>query len=311
MLWIVCGLIFVAAILAVESSYWLAFELKSKKKAINRRLTQSERSLGKSEVINVMRQERGMSVLNGSALNDFLLQTGLKVSKPALALWIAVASTVVAAPVSWFAPQLWMGAAAGLIGGPSLVYLYLTRTRSKRIDRFGAQFPEALDIIVRALRVGHPFGSASELVAREMPTPIGVEFGLTMDEIMFGQDTLTALSNLYRRVGQEDLLFLVIAVSVQSQTGGNLADVLARLSSLMRDRVNLRLKVKALSAEGRMSSYFLSAMPFVLFAAIQLMSKNYFEEVKGSAVLIPAIVYGAVSIVGSNFIIYKMVNFKV
>ena len=192
-----------------------------------------------------------------------------------------------------------------------LVALYLMRTRRRRIDRFGAQLPEALDIIVRGLRVGHPFTSAMDLVAREMLPPIGPELGLTMDEITFGQDIMTALSNLYARVGQDDLLFLVIAVGVQVQTGGNLADVLERLASLMRERVNMRLKVKALSAEGRLSAYFLTAMPFVLFAVVSLMSPNYFTELKGSAALVPALAYATISIVGSNYVIFRMVNFKV
>jgi len=311
MLWTVYGLVFVAAILAIEGSYWLAFELRSNKKAVNRRLSRSEKSLGKGDVSDVLLQERGLSGFSGSSLNDFLLQTGLKVSKAGLAVWIAITAAVIAALVSWFAPQAWMGAAAGLVGGPGLVSLYLAKARGKRINRFGAQLPDALDIIVRALRVGHPFGSAIELVSREMLDPIAGEFGMTMDEMMFGQDIITAVSNLYRRVGQDDLMFLVIAVSVQSQTGGNLAEVLARLASLMRERVNLRLKVRALSAEGRLSAWFLSAMPFILFAAVQLMSPDYFAELKGSPALAPALVYAAISIIGSNIVIYMMVNFKV
>jgi tight adherence protein B len=109
-----------------------------------------------------------------------------------------------------------------------------------------------------------------------MRDPIGTELGITADEMTFGQDVVTAVSNLYRRVGQEDLVFLAIAVSVQSQTGGNLADVLARLATLMRERVTMRLKIKALSAEGRLSGWFLSAMPFILFGAIQLVATDYF-----------------------------------
>ena len=198
-----------------------------------------------------------------------------------------------------------------LVGGPALVAFYFMLARRRRIERFGAQLPDALEIIVRGLRVGHPFTSAMELVAREMLPPIGAELSLTMDEIAFGQDVTTALSNLYGRVGQEDLLFLVIAVGVQVQTGGNLADVLDRLATLMRERVNMRMKVKALSAEGRLSAYFLTAMPFVLFAVVSLIAPNYFTELKNSPALVPALLYAGISIVGSNYVIYRMVNFKV
>src|SRR5205085_4749610 len=100
--------------------------------------------------------------------------------------------------------------------GLSLVFLFLRRQRGKRIARFAEQLPDALDIIVRGVRVGHPFSAALRLVAKEMPDPIGAEFGMTVDEIAFGLDLRRAIENLYRRVGQEDLLFLTVSVNVQS-----------------------------------------------------------------------------------------------
>lgn len=310
-LWSVLALVFAAAILGVEGSFWLASDFRSNRKAITRRLAERERSLARTEPLNVLRDKQDVFILNWSALRDFLAQTGLKLSWPVLGLWAAVASAFVAAPLWWFGLDASIWAPASLVGGSALVGLYLMRVRRRRIDRFGAQLPDALDIIVRGLRVGHPFTSAMELVSREMLPPIGPELGLTMDEIAFGQDVMTALSNLYGRVGQDDLLFLVVAVGVQIQTGGNLADVLERLATLMRERVNMRLKVKALSAEGRLSAWFLTAMPFVLFAVVSLMSPNYFAELKESPALLPALIYASVSIVGSNYVIYRMVNFKV
>ena len=144
-----------------------------------------------------------------------------------------------------------------------------------------------------------------------MRDPIGSELGITADEMTFGQDIVTAVTNLYRRVGQEDLVFLAIAVSVQSQTGGNLADVLARLATLMRERTMMALKIKALSAEGRLSGWFLSAMPFILFGVVQLLSKDYFSGVRDSWLLVPSLVYGFTSVIVANIVIYRMVHFKV
>jgi tight adherence protein B len=144
-----------------------------------------------------------------------------------------------------------------------------------------------------------------------MSDPIGSECGITADEMTFGQDFVTAINNLYRRVGQEDLMFLVVAISVQSQTGGNLADVLTRLARLIRGRLMLRMKVKSLSAEGRMSARFLTAMPFILYAAVQFMSPDFYSEVRGQAIEAPAITYGVISLLIANYVIYRMVNFKV
>jgi len=310
-LWSIFALVFVAAIFVIEGTFWLASDLRSSRKAMTRRLAERGRSPVKAETVNVLRDKQDAFSLNWSALSEFLAQTGLKVSWPTLGLCAAAVAAVVAAPLWWFGLNVLIWGPASLVGGPALVAFYLMRERRRRIDRFGAQLPDALGIIVRGLRVGNPFTSAMELVAREMPAPIGPELGLTMDEIGFGQEVMTALSNLYARVGQDDLLFFVIAVGVQVQTGGNLADVLERLAALMRERVNMRLKVRALSAEGRLSAYFLSAMPFVLFAVVSLMSPNYFTELKDGPALVPALLYAGISLVGSNYVIYRMVNFKV
>jgi tight adherence protein B len=310
-LWSIFALVFVAAILVIQGSFWLATDLRGNQKAVTRRLARRNRSLARAETLNVLRDKQGASFLNSSAFGDYLAQTGLTLSWPTLGLCAAAVSTVIGAPLWWFKFNVLIWASASLVGGPALVSFYVMRARRQRIDRFGAQLPDALDIIVRGLRVGHPFTSAMQLVAREMLPPIGPELGVTMDEISFGQEVMTALSSLYSRVGQDDLLFLVIAVGVQIQTGGNLADVLERLAALMRERVNMRLKVRALSAEGRLSAWFLTAMPFVLFAVVSLISPNYFTELKDSPALVPALIYASVSIVGSNYAIYRMVNFKV
>jgi tight adherence protein B len=313
-LWVIYGLVFFAAILAIESLYWLIYELRGNKKTINRRLTLGEKSAAKGQVLDILRRERGFADFNSptlTRLNDFFVQTGLRVSKTALTLWTLMVAAVISVPLWTLVLPQWQAAGIGLIGAPALVGLYLSITRRRRIERFAQQLPDSLDIIVRGLRVGHPFSSAIELVAREMRDPIGSELGITADEMTFGQDVVTAVSNLHRRVGQEDLVFLAIAVSVQSQTGGNLADVLARLATLMRERVTMRLKIKALSAEGRLSGWFLSAMPFILFGAIQLIAKDYFGGLKGSPFLVPALVYGLTSLLLANIAIYRMVHFKV
>jgi tight adherence protein B len=312
-LWVIYGLVFFAAILAIESLYWLIYELRGNKKTINRRLSLGERSAAQAQVLDILRRERGFADFNSPALtrlNDFFVQTGLRVSKTALTLWTLMVAAVISVPLWFFLPQ-WQAAGIGLIVAPPLVGLYLSITRRRRIERFAQQLPDSLDIIVRGLRVGHPFSSAIELVAREMRDPIGTELGITADEMTFGQDVVTAVSNLFRRVGQEDLVFLAIAVSVQSQTGGNLADVLARLATLMRERVTMRLKIKALSAEGRLSGWFLSAMPFILFGAIQLVATDYFGGLRGTPFLVPSLAYGLISLILANIAIYRMVHFKV
>ena len=192
----------------------------------------------------------------------------------------------------------------------SIIFLWLRFVRSKRIARFADQLPDALDIIVRGVRVGHPFSTALSLVAKEMPDPSGTEFGMTADEIAFGLDVRRAVENLYRRVGQDDLMFVVVSVSVQIQTGGNLAEILLRLSRLIRNRSKVRAKIKSLTAEGRMSAVFLTLMPFILFAAINFLAPGYYEAIRGHPATTVALMYALASLAVGNVIMYRMVHFK-
>jgi len=305
---------FAAGLIATEGAYWAVFRGRDARKAINRRLALSENNTTRGEVLKLLERERGLVDRNNpllARLGDLLTQTGLRLNQTTLVLWTLAIGAALFGVADALLADIRVPAAIGLLGGPAAVIVFLKFVRSRRIRRFAVQLPDAINVIVRGLKVGHPFSTAVELVSREMADPIGTEFGITADEIAFGHDVTLALNNLYRRVGQEDLLFVVIAVSVQTQTGGNLAEVLDRLAKLVREREKLRLKVKALSAEGRLSAVFLTAMPFLLCAAIQLLSPTYFTDFLVSKALMPTLTYAGVSLLVSNLAIYKMVNVKV
>ena len=141
----------------------------------------------------------------------------------------------------------------GLSGGAGVLYFLLIYMRGKRRSRLEAQLPDAIDTLVRSLRAGQPVSAAIRLVARDLPDPIGTEFRILSDELTYGLDLETAMNNMGARVGQEDLALVVIATGIQSSTGGNLAEILNSMSKVVRERLRLRLKVKAMSAEGRFS----------------------------------------------------------
>jgi len=311
--WLIYALIFGAAVLGVEALYWLIYRAGGKQKSINRRLALSKKLANSTEVLDALRRERGFADFKNpvlAELNDLLVQTGLRISKSVLLLWtVTLGILFFALALPFFGLQP-ISIAITVVLPPVLVLLFLRITRAKRIARFAEQLPDAIDVVVRGLRVGHPFSTAIDLVARELPDPIGTEFGMTADEITFGLGLNAAVNNLYRRVGQGDLLFLVIAVNVQSQTGGNLAEILSRLSTLVRQRSKLRLKIKALTAEGRMSARFLSAAPFILFAVISFLSPTYFTGVSDHPLAMPLLFYCVASLVIGNIVMYKMVNFK-
>jgi tight adherence protein B len=312
-LWIITAVVFVAVVLGVEASYWLAVRSWQTQKSINRRLTTSKQLAGPGAVSSALRAER--SFFDGKhpllrRINDRFAQTGLRPDRSVLLLWVAAlgaASFLVWALILGAGPT---SAAASIFSTLGLIALFLEIVRQKRIARFTELLPDAIDVLIRGVRVGFPLPVALDLVAREMPDPIGTEFGMTSDEITFGQDVRTAIENLYRRVGHEDLLFFVVAINVQNQTGGNLAEVLSRLSRLLRSRSKLRLKIRALSAEGRVSAVVLSLMPFILFGGIGLISPSYFGEIRNEALVMPALIYGAISLLLGNIVMYRMVHFK-
>ena len=313
MLFTIPVLAFVATLLGVLAVNGLVSHAGLMHKSTNRRLTASHRPADSMEALDALRRERGfVDVKNPwlQSINDQLMQTGLKLDRKLLLLSVialALVQFLLLGLVFGYGPVALLIA---VVLALALTFLFFRAVRSRRIARFAEQLPDAIDLIVRGVRVGYPLPVALGLVAREMPDPIGAEFGLTSDEITFGQDVKTAVDNLYRRVGQEDLLFLVVAINVQSQTGGNLAEVLMRLSRLIRNRGKVYLKIRALTAEGRVSAKFLSAMPFALFAIVSLVSPAYFGEIRHHPIVAPALIYAAVSLIVGNIMMYRMVNFR-
>jgi tight adherence protein B len=314
-LWIVYGLIFGTALLGIQAGYVLFVRERKTNQSVNRRLKLSAQGTNPTVILDVLKNERGFADFNNEflgRLSDFWTQTGLHFDRNLLLLvtggLAAALFILLSIPLGFgMSPVILLLAVVAAVG---TVFLFLHITRSRRITRFCEQFPDTLDVIVRGVRVGMPFSSALNLVAKEMPDPVGTEFGMTADEISFGLDVPTALQNLYRRVGQEDLLYFVIAITIQTQTGGNLAELLARLSRLIRQRTMLRLKVRALSAEGRFSAILLSMMPFLLFGVISLLSPDYFTSVQNNPLIPPAVAFALTSLLIGNVVMYRMVNFK-
>jgi tight adherence protein B len=312
-LWVVTGFVFAAVLLGVEAVYWLVFHRRQINRTMVRRLEPSCRLLDLAEPSNALRGEHGWLNYDYPAfrrLNDLLSQTGLRPDKKVLLLGLLALSVLLSlgwAPVLGYGPS---AIAAGILTAFLLLFLFFRSIRQRRVARFAELLPDSIDVIVRAVRVGYPLPLALDLVAREMPDPVGAEFRATSDEIAFGQDVRTAIENLYRRVGQEDLLFLIVAINVQYQAGGNLAEILSRLARLIRQRAKLRLKISALSAEGRVSALVLSVMPFILFIGISVISPGYFAEVRHHPLVEPALIYAAISLLVGNIVMYRMVNFK-
>src|SRR5262245_21357823 len=313
-LWLICALVFGAVLLGFQGMYWVLLQQRRENQAINRRLALTAELANPKEVLQILRKERGVDVLAQvpglQSLKELFVQSGVRWTGARLLLAAAVPTMLffllfrLATGSSLLAIAL-----AGLLATAS-IYLFLLSARRRRIAAFGEQFPDALDVIARGLRAGHPFRVAIALVAREMPDPVGTAFGIVADEITFGLEQSTAVENLGPRVGHHDLSSFATAVNVQHQTGGNLAEIMSRLSKMLRSRLKLRLKIRALSAEGRLSAVALSLTPFILFALITLIAPDYYFGVKDHPIAQAALILGVLLLVIGNVILYRMVNFR-
>jgi tight adherence protein B len=149
------------------------------------------------------------------------------------------------------------------------------------------QFPVALDVFVRGLRAGHPIAAALELLTIEMPDPIGSQFGLAVDEVTYGAELRDALQSMAERWDLDDMRMFIVSLSVQNETGGNLAEILENLSKVIRDRHAMMLKVRALSSEGRMTAVILTALPILSFTILFMFNARFFLDVANDPVFVP------------------------
>lgn len=311
---IIFALVFLAATFGIYAFYWVFVFNRRERQVINRRLELNRQLRNSSAVLAALRDERGIRNVDNPMLrqiSEWYTQTGTNVSQKNLVLaFLSVCFVLILVCNEILQLGLLGSIPLAVFGAAALIALYFFRRRNQRIAAFAEQLPDTIDIIVRGVRVGLPFISAVALVAREMPDPVGTEFGMLADEISFGLDVRQALDNLYRRVGQPDLVFLTVSVGIQAQTGGNLGEILSRLSRLMRNRTTMRLKIRALSSEGRASAITLSAFPFVLFFLVNFIAPTYYGAIWSNPIVEPAIYLGLSLLLVGNIIMYRMVHFR-
>jgi tight adherence protein B len=309
-------LIGVSAAMFAEGAYLLAYNQSSYRKNINRRLKVMDDKPDRESVLVQLRRERGLTASGDYRLplvniNQLVLQSGLTIGFFKLVLFDLVGVAVVFGGMVAFERNLLHAGLAALFAGVVLPFLALRFLRGWRQKKFSAQFPDAIDVITRSLRAGHPVPVAISMVAREMPDPVGSEFGLVVDEITYGADLESAMRNLFYRVGTDDLPLFVTAVAIQGSTGGNLGEILENLSRVIRERFKMRRKIRALAAEGRASAMILSSLPIGMFLMVQMMAPNYYGSVWNEDLTkMTLMIAGAWMGVG-NMIMYRMVNFRI
>ena len=315
---IIYGLIFVAVLVMVEGIYLTVFgksiSLNSK---VNRRLEMLEKGGNREEVLEQLRKEMNQHI-NGAKFPLYSLLSekaqkaniaftpmqliGVMCALSIMAYFGLTIGTAAATPV-----RIVVALAMGFGG----VYMWINNKAKKRLAMIEEQLPDAVELMVRSLRVGHPFSSAVNIVAREVPDPLGSEFGMIADESAYGREVSESLKDLAERMDMQDLRFLAVAVTIQQQSGGNLAEILDGLSKVIRARFKLFRRVKAITAEAKWSGMFLSAFPIVALIAIITIKPDYYDTVKETAVFIPACLAVGVFLFTNVIYMKIMVNIKV
>jgi len=320
--------IFGAVVLAVEVLVrWMASS-RSEGKAINLRLKMIGKGRSHGETMNLLRRSgsavpHGLPPLLDRAAHRFermLMQAQLTIPTGRLMLMILVAPVaifflilmlMVAAGMGISFGRIVMSAAfAGALGAAlPLMFLNFRATRTRK--KMQEQFPVALDVFVRGLRAGHPIAAALDLLTVEMPDPIGTQFGLVVDEVTYGAELRDALQNMAERWDLDDMRMFVVSLSVQNETGGNLAEILENLSKVIRERQAMFMKVRALSSEGRMTAVMLTVLPIFTFTLLFIANPGFFLDVADDPVFVPGFVFLMLLYLTGFFTIRKMVDLKV
>jgi tight adherence protein B len=280
--------LFAAIILGIEGAYiWWVSSHGAAAQRVARRLQLMSAGPGRvGERISILKQRRfaGNELADrllhhipaAHRIDQLLLQSGMKWTVEHFLLWSGAALLAGAFAVAHWPLPLPLRIGLALLSAP-IPLLLVRRARRRRLVRIEEQLPEAADFIARALRAGHSFTNVLQIVGNELPEPLSGEFRIAREEINYGVPMSEALHNMAERIPLTDLRYLIIAVLIQRETGGNLAEILTNISHIIRSRLKLLAQVRVLSAEGRMSAWILGLLPFAVGGMLFLVNPQYIK----------------------------------
>ena len=315
---LIYGLIFIAVIVLVEGIYLTIFGKSiSLNNRVNRRIEMLEKGAGREQVLEQLRKEMGQHVKSRTIpLYSILAQKAQKANiaftPGQLVMMMGVLAVVAFIGLTFgTATSVMIRLPIALLMGVGGVFVWVNNKAKKRLGMIEEQLPDAVELMVRSLRVGHPFSSALTIVSKEVPDPLASEMGVISDEAAYGRDVGEALKHMAERLDMQDLRFLAVAVTIQQQSGGNLAEILDGLAKVIRSRFKLFRRVKAITAEAKWSGMFLSGFPLGALIMINVLQPHYYDDVKTTSYFIPACLIVAAFLVVNVFVMRALVNIKV
>ncbi len=315
---LIYALIFVSVIVLVNGIYLVAFGKSiSLNNRTSRRLALLEKNNNREQVLEQLRKEMNQHMKSrGIPLYSILASKAQKANiaftpqQLVMIMFAMIGVAFVGLTVGTAMPTP-VRALVSVFMGIGGVYVWVNNKAKKRMELMNEQLPDAVELMVRSLRVGHPFASAVGIVSKEVADPLGTEFGMISDEAAYGRNIADSLKEFAERVDSQDLRFLAVAVAIQQTSGGNLAEILEGLSKVIRARFKLFRRVKAITGEAKWSGMFLSAFPIGALVMIIMVKPDYFDAVKETAAFIPACLVVAVFLVINVIFMRIMVDIKV
>ncbi|MFD1341171.1 type II secretion system F family protein [Litorisediminicola beolgyonensis] len=308
------GLFFAAALLIADTLLRLLTARRRSEQQVKNRMQALKAKKGETAALSELLSRR--RVPGDGRMDIFAMftrtmaQTGLEISTPRRLLYLfGLFAIGIIISTLFLGLTGFVRLGFGIVFALAVAWFAIVIMRRRRINTFTTQLAPAIEIIVRSLNAGHPLNSAIALVAREMPDPIGSEFGILSSQLTFGSDLHQGFLNMIQRVGAPELNLLAVTVSVQRGTGGNLSEILENLAKMIRDRLMLKAKIRAISAEGRMTSWIMLGFPFFLFFMIKVMVPDYYDELWESGYGTHVVVTCLILMFFGMIIIRKLVNF--
>ncbi|KQR87606.1 type II secretion system F family protein [Sphingomonas sp. Leaf343] len=253
----------------------------------------------------------GRLLPNRAALAKRLAMTGKEWTVGHYGMATAGITAVVGLLLMLKGAPLLMALLLGLAMGAGIPHFVVGKVIKRRIARFTAKFPDAIDLLVRGLRSGLPISETMSVVGSEVDGPVGEEFRAIADKMKIGRTMDAAMQETADRLGTPEFQFFVITIAIQRETGGNLAETLANLAEVLRKRSQMKLKIRAMSSESKASAYIIGSLPFVVFGLIWTINDTYMQNFFVDQRLIVAGLGGMIWMSIGAFIMAKMINFEI
>ncbi|ARU00015.1 type II secretion system F family protein [Yoonia vestfoldensis] len=315
---IIYVLIFIAVLALVQGAYLVIFGKSiSMDGKVNRRLEMLDKGGNREQVLDQLRKEmtqhmKSQSIPLYSLLATKAQKANIAFSPAQIIMMMGAVSIAAFILLTLFAEVATaVRALISLLMGVGGVYLWISRKATQRMNMISEQLPDAVELMVRSLRVGHPFSTAISIVAKEVPDPLGTEIGIIADETAYGRDMGETLKAMAERLDNQDLRFLAVAVTIQQSSGGNLVEILDGLAKVIRARFRLFRRVNAITAEAKWSGNLLSGFPILALIGINIVQPNYFDDVMESPMFIPACFVVAAFLVLNLIVMRGLTNIKV